>query len=337
MQRKARMPFQSKILIPVASLCLLGVLLCSCHILKTMSRDQNALPHTPVVVHYRDCIWVIDSEADVLTHGPFCLSGFWEKVVIGDVEIAASGHLYISMPLRMDPDLRWGDTVLEFDPTKSKKIGRIEVLTNPDKMVVASNGLLYVTTSSDKITVIDLQTNAIVDQIKLDLPCEPDTLILGPKGTLHLSACWLLAEVDTATNSVSTSPTQFRPDIRDMAMDLNGYLYLLLYDEVRILDPVDWQTIASIGHNSDLSQCNGLRIATGAERAFVTCHDTEAIVVYDVASNATTSIPLPDWYIEIAAVSKGKLYLLQKDTENVLVLDTRSGEILTEIPLPKGR
>ena len=333
-------PIRARILILLLSLVLLGALLCSHQAFRTASRDRHPLPNIPIVVHHKDHIWIVDGDADIVTHGPYCLSGFWTQVGIGDVEVAPNGHLYASFPMESYFDRLWGKTVVELDPATSKEIDRIEVLINPNHMVRIGGNLLYVSTGMvstgvARVVVIDMETNTIANEIILDLPCEPNTMVLGSDGKLYVSACWSLAEIDTATNSVSYSPTEFKPNISDMALGSDGYLYLLLFNEIHIVDPDNWTTIASIDQDSDLVACSGLYIATAEGRAFVTCHDTQAIVVYDVASNAITSTSLPDWYFEIAAVSKGKLYLVQKDAEKVLVLDVRSDKMLTEIPLCK--
>jgi hypothetical protein len=330
-----------KLLIAILSSVLLGGLLWSYEAFTTASKSRHPLPDTPVVVHRGDCVWIIDGDAAVLTHGPYCFSGFWRQVGIGDVEVASSGHLYVSFHSERSLDLDLGKTVADFDPTTAKKIDEITTPIRPNDLARLGNGLLYVgvgdvSAGGSGIAVIDMETNAIVGEIALDLPCDPERVVPRPERKLYVSSCWSLAKIDTGTNSVSYCPTEFRPKVFDMALGSDGYLYLLLSNEIRIIDPDTWTAIAGTGQDSDLTACSGLQLATAGRKAFVTCHDKQAMVVYDAASDAITSISLPDWYSGIAAVSNGKLYLIQKDAENVLVLDTQSGETLTEIPLPKG-
>jgi hypothetical protein len=102
-----------------------------------------------------------------------------------------------------------------------------------------------------------------------------------------------------------------------------------------VINPVNWEKIVSTGQDPDMTACNGRSIATIDGRAFVACLDQQAIIAYDPTSNVVTPIPLPDQYSKIVAATKGKLYLLQRDAETVLVLDIASGEILTEVPLPR--
>lgn len=334
-------PVRVKILIIVLSLALLGVVLCSYQAFRTVSRGRHPLPNRPIAIHHGDCIWIIDEDAAAVTHGPCCLSGLWTQVDIGDVEIAPNGHLYVSFPTESHFDRLWGKTVLELDPVAAREVDRIEVQIRPDHMVRTGNDLLYVSTGMvstgvTTVIVIDMGTNTVVDDIILNLPCEPDAMVLGPNGELYVSACWSLARIDTTTHLVSYSPIEFRPSIYDMAVGSDGYLYLLLFNAIHIIDPSNWATIASIDEDSNLAACSGQHLIAMEGRAFVTCHATQSIVVYDVASNTFASIQLPDWYFEVAAASREKLYLVQRNGAEVLVLDVRSNQILTEIPLPES-
>lgn len=334
-------PMRSRILILVLSLALLGTLSYVCLELGAL-RDRRPLPDTPIAVHHRDCIWILDGDANVVTHGPYCLSGLWKQVGIGDVEVVPNGHLYASFSYEQVLDSNLPKTVVEFDPTSSKKIREIEVPVRPGDIVRMDDHRLYVgvgtlSTREPGLAVIDTETNAVVKEIALDLPCGAEKVVLGFKKRLYVSSCWALAAVDVEIGTVSYHTIDSEPMIYDMAIDSNGYLYLLIFDEIQVLDPENWEMIVSTGQDPDLTACEGRSIATVDGKAFVACLKQQAIMAYDPTSNTVTPIPLPDQYTKIVAASEGKLYLLQRDAEEVLVLDALSDEVLTEVPLPKSR
>lgn len=316
-------------------LSLLGALLWACKVSPMKPGKPSALPRNPIVVHSRDCVWIIDGYTNTVTHGPFCLSGFWEKVVIGDVQIASNGHLYISILESWNPEKGAGRTIIEFDPTVPRKIGEIVVPVGPQRIVMDSDdNLLYVSTQASKIVVVDLQMSTVVHQIVLGLPCSPEEMVLGANGMLYASACKALVTVDTTTNSVSGSPIQFATSIDDIAVGPDGYLYVLLFDTIYVVDPAGRETVANV----NLNHCDALDIVvTDHGKAYVTCYNKSVAVIDTTLNNVITLIPLPYRCSRIAAANNGKVYLVEQDGEKILVLDMESDEIVTEIALPDTR
>jgi len=319
----------------ITSLSLLSILLVSCQVFPITSGEPHPLPRTSVVVRGRDRVWIIDSDTDVVTHGPFCLSGFWTRAFIGDAEIASNNYLYISIEAKSDPDKRAGEVVVVLDPVRSQQIGEIVVPIGPKEIVEAGNNLLYVSSQTNKVAVIDRQANTVIDEIVLDLRCTPEKMVLGANDMLYVSSCKTLVAIDTTTNSLSGSPMEYATHIYDIAVGSGGYLYMLLFNAIHVIDPTDWETVASISNNLDLSQCNGLYLAiTGQGKVYVTCHDKSAVMAYEASSGMVTLIPLPYGCSRIVASDNGKMYLLEQDEGKVLVLDTESDVIVTEIVLP---
>jgi hypothetical protein len=315
-------------------LSLLGALLWACKVPPMKPEELSALPHNPIVVHSRDCVWMIDGYTNTVTHGPFCLSGFWEKVVIGDVQIASNGHLYISILESWNPEKGAGQIIIEFDPTTPRKIREIAVPVGPQRIVMDNDNLLYVSTQASKIVVVDLQTSTVVHQIVLDLPCSPEEMVLDSNGMLYASACKALTTVDTTTNSVSGSPMQFATSIDDIAVGPDGYLYVLLFETIYVVDPAGRETVANV----NLHDCDALDfVVTDQGKAYVTCYDKSVVVIDTTLNNVITLIPLPYRCSRIAAANNGKVYLVGQDGEKVLVLGIESNEIVTEITLPDTR
>ena len=73
------------------------------------------------------------------------------------------------------------------------------------------------------------------------------TLAQTPSGNVYVSSCWSLASVDVTTGSIVYNPAEFRPMIYDIALGTDGYLYLLLYGEIRVSKPDTWETVATTG------------------------------------------------------------------------------------------
>jgi len=297
--------------------------------MRAAYRDNPPLPSNPIPVYRDDCVWIIDGATNTVTHGPFCFSDFWTRVGIGDVEVGLDNDLFISFRSEMRLDKLWGETLVDFDPVRSRVVKRIKVLYSPDQMVRVGDALLYVATAHD-LAVIDMSAHSIDNRLVLDIPGEK--LIAGPAGKIYLGSHSTLASIDTGANSISYDPTEYHPFVHDIALGPDGHLYLLLFDRINIVDPENWETVASV-QDPQIARCNGMRIGAVIGKVLVTCHDMKAVLVYDTAKQTVSSKSLPDSYFEIVAARDSRIYLLQDSAEKVIVLDTDSLQAVTEIPL----
>lgn len=315
---------------------LVGGLIAASRVFLGLTREERPLPSAPVAVHHRDCLWIVDSDTDTVTHGPFCFSDIWRTVGIGDVEVTPDGYLYVSFSYEVILDQSMGQTVIKLDPGTGKKVAKIEVLYNPDQMVSRGN-LLYIAADWKQVAVIDTASTTIVGAIILDLPCEAESLALSPSGELYIASCWSLASINITSGAITYNPTEFRPMIHDTALGADGTLYLLLYNEIQVVDPSTWKSVTSTGENDNLGNCWTRHIQATTGKAFVSCSKTEAIMLYDTITNKVEPISLPGLYDRIAGLSRDKLYLVSANGASVLVLNTRSNQVLTEIPLPPDK
>lgn len=331
---------RSKILIPILLFILLAATLLAVLLADWAAlRGRHPLPSRPIALHQLDCVWIMDSDTDTVTHGPFRFSRFWNRTAIGDVQIAPSGDMYISLAVVIVPERGAGTTVVHFDPARARVVSNIEVQMQPNQMAWGSDGLLYVSAHGARTSyraAVDTASDMVVGEVTLDRSHEQETLISGADGRLYYAAPWTLASIDPVVKAVSYSPAQFGSGIKDMALGPDGFLYLLLDDEIRVVDPEEWQEVARFSRNAGPGACSGANIASLSGKVIVTCYVSREIQLYDAANHTAAVMPLPDAYPEIVGVSNGKLYLLQTDAKKVLVLDSLSGEILVEVPLPQG-
>jgi DNA-binding beta-propeller fold protein YncE len=317
-----------KILNSLIFVILFGALLGACNASPSVPREWHVLPDNPIVLDTGDCVWIVDADTDSVIGPPMCLSGLLEQIWIGDVQTAPNGHLYISAYKTVEFDLTAGKVVFVVDPA-ARKVEEIEVPLMP-RCIAIGDKAAYVSRNGG-ITVIDLETKEVIDQIELDLPCYLEEMVLDPTGMLYVSACDSIAAVDTTTNSVSLERLRRGRDIYDIAVAPDGNLYILYMDSINIVDPTNWEIVSNV----ELGQCKAFDIAvTEAGKVYVVCRDGP-VMEFDATENKlTSSIQLSGRSFQVVGTHNQKVFLVDKRDEKIVVIDGASDEI-TEILLPQ--
>lgn len=318
-----------KVISSLTIIYFLGIALVACGTTPS-ELEGTALPDAPILVHSRDCIWIVDENTNTLAGNPFCLSRTGEEVIIGDAFLAGNDLVYIGVLERWAPEKEIGRVIIVYDPIANRVVSEIDLPAGPYKFI-ADDDYLYVSTQNHTVAVIDLETNQVVENILLDGWCSPREIVISHTGALYTFGCDTLISINEGEETRTTpSSLRFSEYIEGIGITDNDYLYVLLSDAIHIIGPTVSETVTSV----DFEQCRALDIAVvNQEKAIVICRDQAMALVYDAAMHSVTSIHLPYEYSGVADVSERYAYLVTNYEDRVSVLDLESERIIDEIIL----
>jgi UDP-N-acetylglucosamine 2-epimerase (non-hydrolysing) len=186
------------------------------------------------------------------TMSAFCgaLAGFYSKVPVFHVEAGLrSGDLYEPFPEEALREMISKITALHFAPTNSTKEMLIKENIKEDKIVVSGN------TGIDALSCL---SNSVMEQASLTLKCNDikinDKLVLvtihrrenhGDRLQTILKAISELAGI--FNDHIFVLPVHPNPNVRQ-----NVYNVLSSYNNVRLLNPVDYPVLITLMKNSKL-------------------------------------------------------------------------------------
>jgi YVTN family beta-propeller protein len=184
------------------------------------------------------------------------------------------------------------------------------------------------------VSVIDVETNAVITTISLPAGSSPGQRAVSPDGTrVYVSTGVALAVIDTATNSVVVPAIPVGFGTRSVAISPDGrFAYVAIQFEGRVTI-VDTATNAVVATVDTGGQPTGLKTTPDGSRVYVANSTTGTVSVIDATTNTIVSTILVELNPQDLEMSPdgAKVYVSNFNSASVSVIDTASNTVEASI------
>jgi YVTN family beta-propeller protein len=236
-------------------------------------------------------------------------------------------------------------TISVIDLQTAQVVGSpIETGVAPYQIAISPDGkTAYVTTSEEKVLVIDTQTNQIVGTIPVEgtlvglwgVAFAPD----GKTAYVTNESGNSVVVIDTQTRQVVGPPIPVGEEPINIAFTPDGKLAYVTNEESESVSVIDTQTRLVVGTIPVGEEPWGIAITPDGKKAFVANLGGNTVTVIDTQTNQVVGPPIPvgESPYEIAIAPDGKTaYVVNYQSETVTVIDALTNQVKTAIPVPGG-
>jgi YVTN family beta-propeller protein len=184
------------------------------------------------------------------------------------------------------------------------------------------------------VSVIDIETNAVIATISLPAGTQPGQLAVSPDGTrVYVSTGNALAVIDTATNSVVVPSIPVGLGTRSVAISPDGrFAYVAVQFEGRVTI-VDTTTNAVVATVNTGGQPTGLKMTPDGSRVYVANSLSGTVSVIDaITETIIATIPVEYNPQDLEMSPDGtRVYVSNFSAASVSVIDTGSNMVVATI------